>query len=192
MGSRVAWPWGRIAGPNWASGPPALPERSGALARGLDGTESPFRPPPVAFFDVTASQPLFPRTRTYGALMPKADGIESPFVNWINLGWDQTATQPLHRLYRSPDVGDSGIEAPFVPPITIPPSGFEQPQLAFRSVWRKPALVGIDGIEAPFVFFSPTAWPSPDVDPRKRFEIGGGLMRGEELRKHQPTEQLGE
>jgi hypothetical protein len=85
------------------------------------------------------------------------------------LGWPVQYSDIKHPVYRSPDVGDGGIQAQFVPPPTapIPSWGFEQTYTQpphFRAEVRGAIVPKDDGIQFPLVRFFPLGWPTQYSD----------------------------
>src|SRR6516165_2330590 len=77
-------------------------------------------PPPTAFWGWDLQKDLYARRKvTASALKGRSEfGFFDP---WINQIYEQVYTQPLHRWYKSPDIGDGGIENvfSFVPPTAV-------------------------------------------------------------------------
>jgi len=69
-------------------------------------------PPPTAFWGWDLQKDLYARRKvTASALKGRSEfGFFDP---WINQIYEQVYTQPLHRWYKSPDIGDGGIENVF-------------------------------------------------------------------------------
>jgi hypothetical protein len=113
-------------------------------------------PPPTPAWSETPSDRLRGQVRTLGFI--QEIGFLVPQL-WINFGFDQVTTQPLHRGFRTPEIGDTGIENTFtfVPPpvfkfIDWPaPSMYKQPK-----PWRAASfMLGDSGIENIFTFVPP-------------------------------------
>jgi len=79
------------------------------------------------------------------------------------------ATLPLlyHRLFRSPDIGDQGIEFPL---IRFFPSGWQQTSSQDKHpVWKSPTLGDPTGIDFPYIQFFPQGWAQVASQDRHRF-----------------------
>lgn len=114
--------------------PHPRPERFGAIVPKEDGTYSIYQLWTNAGWEIQAVQP--PRNRwerRSGASVIGDTGTEAPFVNWINQGWSLTTADIVHRILKSPDIGDGGIEAVFFAVVvTTPAWGFEPQFVNYR------------------------------------------------------------
>src|SRR4029077_6648671 len=108
------------------------------------------------------------------------DGTEASFIQWINYGWEQATSQPLHKIWKSPDTGDSGIDAPyiFIAPAAFP-FGFDQifTQPPFPKLGRPQGARGQSG----FAFFQPWVNLGWEVLPplMRRRQLITGIRIGE-------------
>lgn len=135
------------------------PEKAGGIMRGDDGSEgiATQLPQPPVFWSYDYHDNAYKwRKYHYSAIKHRSEFAF--FSPWFNLGWEETFAQPPHRVWKSPDIGDSGIVAPFVPPVTIT-WGFD-PAL-FQIKVKRPWVFTDnrdDGWSFPLISFFPSGW----------------------------------
>jgi hypothetical protein len=165
----------------WEAQPPQPPHLywRGHGLRGEDGTEAIFvavvaPPAPPWGFDI---QPLHPRIHVYKRYPGTRGRSEFSYPNiWVNAGWEQTQTQPLHRFFKSPDVGDIGIEFQFIPTVAVVTTwGFEQFTQPQHRFFRSPEF-GDQGIQFPFVNWLNFGWEVQPPLPPHTLRRGHGLI----------------
>jgi hypothetical protein len=108
-------------------------------------------------------------------------GIESPLVSFFPMGFELILGQPtLHRLFKSPEFGDLGIEFP-MPVVTFAPvPWFERPVDPSRRPSRTAAALGGRIGFAASLPFVPLGFPeifAQDLHPRR--EKAGTIMVGD-------------
>lgn len=111
------------------------PEKSGAIARGDDGTSRPFSRWFNAGWEVQHWQPPHPRPEARHAATARGDdGFAAPFIYWLVAGWEVQPVQPPHFApgYRFGALarGDDGIEFLFRLPANV---AFSRTLLTARS-----------------------------------------------------------
>jgi hypothetical protein len=180
-----SFPWINVGYETQSVQPPhPRPERSGAIARGDDGTESQFVPPSVqAIFwgwD-TLWVPLYLAPKNRGAAV-KGKSEVGIFPNLLPMGWEIQSVQPPHpRPERAGAIlfGELGIEAPFVPPIAAPTTW----SYDWSPMLRRPAInrSGLDGtVEFAFFNLLPMGWEvQPVQPPYPRTFRPGAIMAGD-------------
>jgi len=101
--------------------PHPRPERWAAMARGDDGTQSPFVRFLPSGWEVQPFQPPHPRPEKSGAVMPSEPGIEARYVfvppPFFTMAWEVAPFQPPHpRVEKFGAVvrGDEGMQARFI------------------------------------------------------------------------------
>ena len=103
-----------------------------------------------------------------GAFARDDNGNEFPLINWFNAGWEaQIGHWKYSRRPDLPPLGDTGIEFPFVPPVTTALWGFDaqsyQPQ---RIAYKAGAIaLGDDGTEFRVVGWYNFGWEIQAVQP---------------------------
>ncbi len=150
---------------------PTYPQwkRTGAIVPEWYNIPSPFQQWFNRGFEEVSSQEPRQRWERRGAYLHGDDGTEFPFSQWFNWGWDQTASQPLHRFWKSPDVGDVGIEFPFIVAFVawpFDPTFSQEP----RRRWQRTAAImrGDDGTENPFQQWFNDGWEQTYSQPPHR------------------------
>lgn len=146
------------------------PERSGAIMVGDPGDENVFsfiQLPPTDGWEIPwPFAKLSPAYRA-AAWMHGDDGNEGRFAVWYPTGWEVAPHQPQHVRYRNLDDGDGGIEAPFVPPPSVP-TGYDIP-VFYRARPHFNLDDGDPGIEGRYVAWLPIGWeiqPPPPPHPK--------------------------
>lgn len=163
---------------------PIVPKirRSGALARGDDGTQDPFSVFRSHGWPIQSPQPPMPQTKRAGAVMIGDDGTQAPFIPpaapFPN-GWEIQPMQPGHpRPERTAAImlGDDGTQRPFANffpvgwEIQPPPPPHPRPE-------RVGAIMrGDDGTAGRFNVFYPNGWAiQPPQPPHPRPERAGAV-----------------
>lgn len=175
----VAWGWEVLpVQPNHPR-----PERSGALVRPDDGqlkTNVVVTIPLNWGFEPIFATPTaaFPKVSQRG-IAASGDSQFAAFnmTPWAEIqGWQP---KPIRKVWPAM-FGDDGIEAKFVPPVTVTVWGFDVGQPVQRkSVRRLPDVPG--NIDLPLVNFFPAGWEfQPAQPPRARWERRGAIARGDD------------
>lgn len=159
------------------------PERSGALVRPDDGqlkTNVVVTTPLNWGFEPIFATPTaaFPKVSQRG-IAASGDSQFAAFnmTPWAEIqGWQP---KPIRKVWPAM-FGDDGIEAKFVPPVTVTVWGFDVGQPVQRkSVRRLPDVPG--NIDLPLVNFFPAGWEfQPAQPPRARWERRGAIARGDD------------
>jgi hypothetical protein len=145
---------------------------------GDSGIELPFVPPapstsPWGFDPVS----VFQRTLRLRSPDIGDQGIQAQFINWINAGGQATLHQPQHRRFISLDNGDTGIELPFVPPVSAFVGwGFEPTLLYHRALRLRSPEFGDQGIQSTFQQWINSGWPIQYQDLPHRGHPAGGIF----------------
>jgi hypothetical protein len=151
--------------------------------RGDDGIEAQFVAPPAFVPTWFEPNPPFakPLVSVRGALK-HSTGFQWP-AGQPPFSWEVQYGHVFHRIFKSPDIGDSGIEAKFVfvPPAPLTPLGYPLPEIVAKRPVRANAVGFRNEFASPLNIPS-FGWPIPYSDIRHRFikypEIGSGGIEG--------------
>lgn len=167
--------------------PHPRPERAAAIMVGDTGTEAAFVPPSTTPWGYEF-QPMTSRWNPkWTAFVPHDDGVYDVLRQWFVTGWEVQPVQPGHpRTERaaSIQVGDSGIQAPFVfvaqavvngwDFVTSPITYHKRPENAGA------VAVGDSGTQAPFLVWRNGGWEIASFQPpHPRPERSGAVQVGE-------------